>query len=524
MSRPNKDRRFAPSLLTLEDRSVPAGNVTATLVGDQLRVFGDAADNSVVLRGHGPNVVEVRGIGTTVNGGKANLTFSGVSHLWVRGGDGNDTLKSQDLSLGDIFIAGGSGDDVVRIADTSNGGQFVSINVNGDDDSPFGTAPNGSDTLTVTGVRAWGEGAYVSFQGDFPSETQPGGRDRMTLANVDLSDVSFFEFDVLGDYVPTDPGNDITFENINASVVGDYIFLPSYVDGGPGDDTFRFKNVNVNVEAGLDATVEWSIGSYEGNDTIDVSNMQLVSTTAAVEDGFNQTFLYCFGDTVRFRNFELVGGGTFSGGFFDQDAYITGGYLTLVGDNVDLKNVAVHTNGFGGLYLESQEAFVDGLPRDGTYKLANVEVTSASGDQGELYIAAVSGNDHVDVRNSSFESLSVYLGDGDDSLTIHNSSGNMPSLQFGYGGIDAGGGDDAVEIRNSTFLNFLVTLGDGNDRLDLRHCEFGSVAFDLGDGDDTAVVKNTSAGSLFVDGGAGFDTLVALGNVSPAIEFDNFEA
>ena len=40
MTRPVASRRFAPRLLALEPRDVPAGDVTATLVGAELRLVG----------------------------------------------------------------------------------------------------------------------------------------------------------------------------------------------------------------------------------------------------------------------------------------------------------------------------------------------------------------------------------------------------------------------------------------------------------------------------------------------------
>ena len=581
--------RFVPKVLELEDRAVPAGNLTVTQLGTELRVIGDAEVNTFTLRGIGPGVVEISGAGTTINGGNAKVTASGVSWLRVAGragddtiktraleiarvdlfgeggndvmdlaagtgkvlyalggsGDdvirprdlavggvnvygesGNDTLTTQNLSAASLLVTGGAGDDVIRAADTSNGDRFVSINVNGDEWTPDGSVANGSDTITVTGVRAHGEGAYVSFQGDGWSDDRPGGRDRMTLSDVDLDDVGWFEFDVLADYVPTDPGNEVTFENIRATVVNDNVYLPSYMEGGPGDDTFRLRNVDVDVHGGFDATLEWYVGASwaGGDDTIDVTDTRIASHTDPVEGGFNQTGLGLHADTVRVNNFEFVGGGIFSGGFFGG-TYYTGAWVSVTADDVDLRDVTFHTNGFGGLGVETQESWIDGTPHDGTYELTNVSVTSAEGEMGDFYLQAGGGDDVVDLRNSSFETVTVLLGDGDDRLTVTNVAGNTPiPLYPGYGyGIDAGAGNDEVTFQNVTFPTLLVELGDGDDRLDVNACHLGLAAFDLGDGDDTAAVTHNTADSLTVDAGAGFDALTAVGNVAPLMAFDNFE-
>ncbi len=103
MNRRSKSYRFIPQLVRLEDRFVPAGNVTTQVYTDflgehVLLVYGDAQANQVKLNGKGiAGQVEVKGIDTTINGGTKPVLFPNIDQVWVDTADGNDIVRAENL-------------------------------------------------------------------------------------------------------------------------------------------------------------------------------------------------------------------------------------------------------------------------------------------------------------------------------------------------------------------------------------------------------------------------------------------
>jgi cyclophilin family peptidyl-prolyl cis-trans isomerase len=125
----------------LEDRTVPAGNVRAAVLGGTLFVTGDDAANQVWIAGAGAHSASVHAQGDTLlNEQKTPLLVGGFSNIVVRMNGGDDVLTvtglrtpnfSADLGAGNdtfiledaaeqksIFIQGGSGNDTIDILDS----------------------------------------------------------------------------------------------------------------------------------------------------------------------------------------------------------------------------------------------------------------------------------------------------------------------------------------------------------------------------------------------------------------------
>jgi hypothetical protein len=104
---------------TLEGRVMLSGNVAVSVVSGNLVVRGDASANSIVLNHSGltKNKVRVSGAdGTTINGAAGPIIFSAVHGLNLKLGDGNDSLKLDDLTFDHaVLIDAGAGDDNVQI-------------------------------------------------------------------------------------------------------------------------------------------------------------------------------------------------------------------------------------------------------------------------------------------------------------------------------------------------------------------------------------------------------------------------
>jgi len=111
-------RRFVPSFDRLEDRWVPAGNVTAKVAGGVLTITGDDLSNSLSLVGDSSGRVTLSSgsDATSINGQNVPFTFKGFSTLNIRLKEGNDTLDISRVTLSrDIGIELGAGDDLLTI-------------------------------------------------------------------------------------------------------------------------------------------------------------------------------------------------------------------------------------------------------------------------------------------------------------------------------------------------------------------------------------------------------------------------
>lgn len=525
--RPAHLRRFIPRCLALESRDVPTGNITATLFGSYLQIDGDAADNTVILRGKGPGVVEVQGVNTTLNGGNKKLTFTGVDVLWVDSADGNDSVQTHDLVVGFIGVYGGAGDDSIHLNRSTNP-RGIAILADDSSSMPNDYGVNGEDTIRVTGTNAAG-GLYLDILGDSYSE---GKHDSITVENTTItdggSDEVYLDFFITGSLSMQGAGDDITIDDIKVSVDAWQTGVFVAVAGTPaGDDHIRIRNCDIEVQAEGTAYAYITADGYGwmgggGGDTIEVENVSFSATTSQ-SVGYNDVGCYFLGDTVRVNNLDVVGGGTFLD--FDGNEYTTGGAAYIYGSDVTIRNTSVHTNGWGSLIVSTPE-YLDGIERDVSWSLTNVQVTSADGQLSDLSLFAGRGNDHLEVTNASSEIFQAALDEGDDTLQLTNVTGDI-STEYGWGslgGIWGSGGNDTVNMVNCTFLNQFIDLGEGDDTLKLVNNSFVALVADLGDGDDTATVtNNTATTSLAIDGGDGTDTLIAWLNVAPLLELGNFE-
>jgi hypothetical protein len=490
--------RFAPRLHQLEPRDVPAGNVTAALSGDTLEVLGDAADNRVVLRGHGTGVVEVRGSGTTVNGGKGNVTFTGVSRVRVLAADGDDRVTTQRLALDELYVSGGTGEDVLRLEDTADAGSGLALVVLGDEPAPGGVQTNGSDAIAVTGTDVRGGNVSFFVRGDDTFADDSGGRDQITLADTRI-EADRFDLFVLAGGGSNDPGDAVTVERMTAVVTGESVSPFLTIEGSAGPDTVRLRDVDLTFVSTTDVFVDFVIGTGEGEDVIDAARVRIETISGTDEAGFgyfNQAGLNLIADTVRLKDARVIGGAIVNVPFFGVG--YTGGFVSITGTVVDVRNVVLPGNGAAGLSLQSMEAF-DGLERADFWSLTNVRITSVTGELGDVLLDSYGGNDTIRVRNSSFESVTAYLGEGDDSLALVNTAGAAPFAAVGFGGIDAGGGDDRVSLIGCAFTGLPIDLGDGDDVLRLRGNTFESVELFGGAGTDY-LHRHGNFGQIVADG------------------------
>lgn len=113
-----KHRRFVPTFDRLEDRTVPAGNVTAKVAYGILTITGDELANSISLvkNNSGGVTISSGSDATTINGSSTPVPLKGFSTVNIKMGNGNDTVDISQLSVSrDINIELGAGDDTLTI-------------------------------------------------------------------------------------------------------------------------------------------------------------------------------------------------------------------------------------------------------------------------------------------------------------------------------------------------------------------------------------------------------------------------
>src|SRR5258708_7576270 len=118
--------RFRPSLEALEDRSVPAGAVTAVMNGGTLVITGDAANNAIEIQGNHRGTIDVFALDsdTVINKQPGMVTFVGFNGgITLNMGDGHDAVVISNVNAkGGLSADMGSGDDMLTVVlSTFNG-------------------------------------------------------------------------------------------------------------------------------------------------------------------------------------------------------------------------------------------------------------------------------------------------------------------------------------------------------------------------------------------------------------------
>lgn len=161
-------RSTSRSLEALEQRTLLAGDVTATLLGQTAFLTGDSAANSVQVTVEDGNVV-VRGLeDTTINGStesfvlaQGSADFSGS--IIARMAGGNDQFELSGVSVsGLVHVYGGAGDDTLMVTNSSSVGRGLLLN-----------GQSGNNSLAVSDTTA---GRSVWLVGSH-------GNDLMTVAD-----------------------------------------------------------------------------------------------------------------------------------------------------------------------------------------------------------------------------------------------------------------------------------------------------------------------------------------------------
>lgn len=535
MPRSAHTRRIAPRLIELEPRDVPAGNVTAAIVdtgffGLELQITGDDLANTVVLTGKGANVIEVRGIGTTVNGGAKAVTFTAVENVRVDTGAGDDTVRGSNLSFRgtDLYeykrldILAGDGDDTVQLAGTTADDTSLTIYVGGDD---YESLVNGNDRIDISGttVRGPGFGLSVYADGNYAAEN---GSDTISVSNTTHtfsgteSQYAISNLQILTGSASARGGSDsLALHHFATDLSAGAVYTYFEIIQGLGDDQVRVSNFDLQSHGRYDSTVAFSVGEwvdYDGDvygfggvDTITVSNFDLSATSA--EPDYNYAFVNFGAEVTRLSNVVVeTDGFAFLGAFTEQ---------------ADLRNVTVASaSNWAEVEVASKGLFDEPTAFESTdFSLTNVHISGGPEYAISASLEVFGGNEpnSVTLVNCSADQLYIdasfwYPDTGDDDeVTVTYS-------QFGFALITTGVGDDALTLRNNTFGSVSISLGDGDDTASFTNCEGETVYLDTGEGDDAVNMTNCVFVAADLFGGDGTDDL-NLTNCEGLFNLDGFE-
>ncbi|MBL8821071.1 MAG: tandem-95 repeat protein [Planctomycetia bacterium] len=320
-------RRFVPSFDNLESRTVPAGNITASVTGGTLYFTGDDEANHISITGIGNGGVRIESgsDATTINGEDGPLVFWNVTKGiagYLLGGDDQLTISNVDLkreiglNLGDgndyllldnvhakkpSTIKGGDGDDVIAITDSSFRKELAIYANDGDDQVGIVNTRIGrhsridggrdNDTFTAQGNK-WGHNVKLeNFQFKSSEILPTAGDDSATLlegGQVDI-DVAANDFSLLGQLdltsivIVDEPTNGVVTVNDDGTV--------TYVHDGSNttSDSFTYTISNTNGKTSQEATVSITITPVNDppaalNDTATVAEGGTVSINVASND------------------------------------------------------------------------------------------------------------------------------------------------------------------------------------------------------------------------------------------------
>lgn len=177
------------------------------------------------------------------------------------------------------------------------------------------------------------------------------------------------------------------------------------------------------------------------------------------------------------------------------------------GDTIRILHAAVR----GSLSVFSDggdDEVVIGEPWPDPATSATAETPDAAVKAGNtIAVFLGAGDDVLALRNAaSFHGVLVDGGVGNDRI-------HLSDLHAGYALRVLGGpGDhaDAVELHHVRSRNALVHTGDGDDKVSIVDSSFGQLAVALGAGDDTLAVGGLKAGLAVLLGDLGNDTLNVL--------------
>lgn len=406
------------------------------------------------------------------------IDYYGVEQFDLRGGQGNDSLRSFS---GDDTLRGGAGNDTLN---------------------------SGSGLATVDG------GAGIDYwEADLSATIKPVVIDAAASQKQIQGKAAKLALTTLEGFRLTTGGGDDVINNRSYAT-------NDVVSTGPGNDSV-FLGLGVDESNG-----------GEGNDTLHLDYASLIGAVTRTDQGYGW---YSYADALGTASLRFYGYETFNltGGSGDDQLIGAGANDTLIGNGGDdtLNGGAgkdVIDGGSGndrwlGDYSAATTALSLKLDEQGNGPLTGVGTTLSSIEnvtlntglgKDDINVAAVAGS-HTINTHAGDDTVRVGTGiheanggDGNDLLSLDFSTSTTALIRvdqgYGWWRIQDTGGVNAM--RYYGFESLALTAGSGNDRL------YGLGGDDLiqaGDGDD------------IIEGGAGNDQLSG-GNGNDIFRYYNY--
>lgn len=533
-------RRSFLQLEHLEDRSVPAGVVSAnlsaagllTIVGDdQANVFTlDLSGASPVLSpdlttdvGAGPGVDfpvsggTAKSLKVALAGGNDSVTIANVQDFILTGsakidlGDGNNTLNlttNKKIELGSLSYTGGDGTDTVSVVAGAGLGK-----VTGAASFNFGL---GNSTTTLTEMKFTGpQGLKLTNTGGTSSLST------LTATKVEVSKAvsvaskgnyqATFGLSTIGSV----SGKGLTVVvNLNTTTVKGNVKLNTMFTSSVNGNS---ANINGNIDLiGRDPGLGFAITSWIGTNNVTGHINQFGAWDAALTMLPGANMLFAGDVSLRGEIGAVTTSGalalTINGNLKMRGRQMNASFATTAQSEVK-GNLKITSGIFpGSTFVFTTNRFFR-ADKDVSLSFGNPNATVTIGDgvsqvliAGNLRIKSENGNDTITLNNVAVsKTTTIATGAGADTLTI-----DRGSVFTGTFSADVGAGDDIVAIAQSTgapaelVFNAKTTIkaGDGNDTLRLGLATGGP-------GGDTFSKAVFAAGGT-IDGGAGYNQFDGL--------------
>ncbi len=314
----NSRKSYAsPTYQVLEPRKLLAGDVTVSVDGSALIVFGDAEANQIQIVGAPDGSAIVRGLdGTTINGGSAEFSAgANLRSAQIQLGDGNDEADIRGLVLRNaLTVRTGSGDDSTDIQHINVRGIEVSGN-DGNDVMQFDNVfsrrsiviqgGDGDDTVAIGAMAANRDGLINTGNGN----------DSLAIDNLGIKENMSL---LLGN------GDD------QALIAGETYGYRGNIVLGAGDDTLSV--LPATNEAAARFRRNLNISGNSGDDTIALDASVTANRRARIDGGTDSDAIQQGDASLRrstIRNFE-------SEEVADLNTRLDTFYAALAGSNIEV--------------------------------------------------------------------------------------------------------------------------------------------------------------------------------------------
>jgi hypothetical protein len=275
--------------------------------GVNLVVTGDAADDFILIQSSGDGEVSVQA-DTNDDGVLEYLEYSGVKHIRVTTGDGDDDIIALGLDIdGHFTVDTGNGADLVALSafgDPNHIGGNVSVSTGAANDEVFIAGVEIDGKLTIgTGdgddYVAIGDGFYAYSDILSLSITTNGDVDVDGKTTIETG--NGFDFVSIGGEIEED---DVTLGDlvINTGAGDDFVEFNAFYDSVYGEATYVTVEgrTDINLGAGddlLDIDADYGYLTFEGNFSAD---------GGAGDDVFDDLDDAVFGGKSTLKNFESI--------------------------------------------------------------------------------------------------------------------------------------------------------------------------------------------------------------------------